>query len=289
MRYFRGLLFLSFMLLFSLPCEGQQKRTSRQQYIDKYSKIAVEEMLRSGIPASITLAQGCLESSDGNSRLASEGNNHFGIKCHGSWKGRTIYEDDDRRRECFRRYSSAEDSYRDHTDFLLYGSRYAFLFKLDRTDYKGWAYGLKKAGYATASDYAPHLIRIIEENNLQRFDHLKTTRTTGYTNGVAYIIAGGGDSYRSIAREYNLFKKELLSFNDLERDEKLKAGTIVYLEYKKRKGPDNVSTHTVKKGDTVYGISQQYAIRLRHLCKYNNFLPDDTLVPGTTVFLKKRR
>lgn len=286
MRYNKGLVLVAILLL-HLSASGQQKRLSREQYIEKYSDIAVEQMICSGIPASITLAQGCLESNDGNSRLATEGNNHFGIKCHGDWSGRTIREDDDRRGECFRRYESAEDSFRDHTRFLSTRDRYASLFALGRTDYKGWAHGLKKAGYATAPDYARRLIKIIEDNNLQRFDLLEASRGINYMNGVAYIVARRGDSFRSIAGEFNLLKRELLSFNDLQRDGQLKPGTKVYLEFKKRNGPRSTIKHTVEKGDTPYSISQRYAVRLKRLCRYNNIRPDDTLTPGTTIYLRK--
>ncbi len=142
----------------------------QEKYIAQYSDIAVQEMLRSGIPASITLAQGILESGAGLSPLAVEGKNHFGIKCHKDWTGPTMHQDDDLKGECFRVYSSADQSFRDHSDFLRYRDRYKFLFDLDRTDYKAWAYGLKQAGYATDPKYPAKLIKYIEDYNLARFD-----------------------------------------------------------------------------------------------------------------------
>ncbi|MBP5611797.1 MAG: glucosaminidase domain-containing protein [Bacteroidales bacterium] len=145
-----------------------QAQTSRQAYIAKYAPLAVSEMKRTGIPASITLAQALLESDNGNSALARASNNHFGIKCKSGWTGATVYYDDDEAGECFRKYSSVRDSYRDHSDFLRNQQRYAGLFRY--TDYKHWAQGLKDAGYATSPTYAANLIRIIEENNLTRYD-----------------------------------------------------------------------------------------------------------------------
>lgn len=150
---------------------GAQQALTRAQYIEKYAPMAVESQLLYGIPASITLAQGCLESGNGNSRLAREANNHFGIKCGGSWDGPSLAHDDDAPQECFRKYESVAESYVDHALFLSERERYRSLFDLDPKDYKGWARGLKAAGYATNPAYADLLIRIIEENNLQRFDN----------------------------------------------------------------------------------------------------------------------
>ena len=138
-------------------------RSPQEIYIDQFASLAVEEMYRTGVPASITLAQGLLESRYGLSELAVKGNNHFGIKCHNNWKGKKMYYDDDRRGECFRKYPSPEQSYRDHSDFLRYRDRYKFLFDYKITDYKAWARGLKKAGYATDPAYPSKLINLIEE------------------------------------------------------------------------------------------------------------------------------
>lgn len=162
----KRLLLLS--LFFSIFNLSAQNKT--EAYIEKYSSIAIAEMNMYNIPASITLAQGILESGNGESRLATEGKNHFGIKCHSNWSGKTIIEDDDEKGECFRKYSKVSDSYRDHSLFLTQRGRYSFLFEYDRTDYKKWAKGLKKAGYATNPKYANLLIDLIERYDLGRFD-----------------------------------------------------------------------------------------------------------------------
>jgi flagellum-specific peptidoglycan hydrolase FlgJ len=185
---------------------------SRSEYFETFREMAVHEMHRSGVPASITLAQGALESGDGNSTLARSANNHFGIKCHNDWNGRKIYYDDDAKNECFRKYPSVEDSYRDHSDYLREKQRYAFLFELDPLDYKGWARGLKKAGYATNPSYASKLIEIIDEYDLHRYDRMGdiaqvhhrrpprpashiATRTILEKNRVKYVLALPGDTY----------------------------------------------------------------------------------------------
>jgi hypothetical protein len=157
------------LLLFSSFLVVAQNKTER--YIEKYQSVAIAEMDRYGIPASITLAQGILESGNGESRLATEGKNHFGIKCHENWNGKTIIEDDDEKGECFRKYSKAADSYRDHSLFLTERGRYSFLFEYQKTDYKAWAKGLKKAGYATNPKYPKLLIDLIEKYDLSRFDN----------------------------------------------------------------------------------------------------------------------
>ena len=165
---------LTSLFLFILPVfPSFATKTPQQAYIDKYAALAVHEMYRSGVPASITLAQGMLESGNGLSELAVKGNNHFGIKCHNNWTGGKMYHDDDAKGECFRKYSDPELSYRDHSDFLRYRDRYKFLFDLDPTDYEGWAHGLRKAGYATDPSYPQKLIRLIEEYDLHKLDALK--------------------------------------------------------------------------------------------------------------------
>src|SRR5215218_7448887 len=161
--------FLSTFLIVSANSMAETKNT-REQYINKYKDDAVRDMKKTGVPASITLAQACLESQDGNSPLALEANNHFGIKC-ANWTGDTYIQDDDTRNECFRKYNDVLHSYDDHSDFLRTRPRYAELFLLDITDYTGWAKGLKKAGYATNPQYAERLIKIIEDNKLNELDH----------------------------------------------------------------------------------------------------------------------
>ena len=297
---------------------GQQY--TREEYIEKYKEIAIKAMKSHGIPASITLAQGCLESGNGNSDLAIKANNHFGIKCHKDWKGKTYYKkDDDPGKSCFRKYNHPEESYEDHSDFLRYRERYAPLFELEITDYKGWAYGLKNAGYATDSDYAQKLIAIIEDYKLYIYDTPKSgrfntppppseltkieehtpakssplykysgLRTIYERNGVPFIVATETDTYESIAREYNLFTSEILRFNDLKKDQKLQSGTIVYLQRKKNKAPRFLDIHIAQEGDTYYKVAQQYGIRLKKLYEYNDYKDGDILNIGDEIFLRRR-
>ena len=242
------------LFLFAAFALGAQNLT-REQYIKKYKDIAIRQMYRHNIPASIILAQACLESSDGNSTLAKKANNHFGIKCHDGWKGKKIRHDDDARNECFRKYKKVEDSFNDHSNFLCSRTRYASLFDLPLTDYKAWAHGLKKAGYATDPAYPSKLIKLIEDYRLYDYDtkrksHARSARKTEalpkspneieqveamtheqrqdfhfsvarevYTrNGVPFVRTSEGDTYADIAAANNLFLKELLRFNDLDKD-----------------------------------------------------------------------
>ena len=277
-------------------------QTPQELYIEKYAPVAQEEMVRSGVPASITLAQGILESGAGLSTLAKEGNNHFGIKCHKGWTGRTMYMDDDEKGECFRVYDSPEESFADHSDFLRYRDRYKFLFDLERTDYKGWAYGLKEAGYATDKRYADKLIQYIEKYNLTRFDtlteeeeaevpeaplqieepvkveesvaaeqfHFSLERTLYSQNGVPFIYASEGETYRSIAAEYNLFRCELLRYNDLKGNPELLPGTVVYLGAKKTKAPKGLDKYIVETdGEDFHAICQRFAVREKSILKIN--------------------
>lgn len=308
---------LAFTLMATLA-SGQ--KMTRSQYIEKYADIAVREMKATGIPASITLAQGCLESGNGNSTLATKANNHFGIKCHG-WKGKSIKHTDDAPDECFRSYDNAEASFRDHSDFLRYRDRYAALFNLDPTDYKGWAYGLQKAGYATAQTYAASLIKIIEENELYRYDRLDEQarealpptpmeaetsiqfkplpshklyeaslhREIRSRNNVPYIIARKNDTWRQLAREYNLFRSELLRFNDVPRRTALQAGETVYLEPKKKESAPHLDKHVVEEGETMRGLAQRYAVKMKKLYQYNAMRPGTEPEPGTILNLRKPR
>ena len=183
---------LSVIFIFIIVSSNAQDKT--EKYIEKYSKVAVEEMKKYNIPASITLAQGILESGNGESRLAKEGNNHFGIKCHSNWNGKTIIEDDDEKGECFRKYDNAEDSYRDHSLFLTERGRYSFLFELNKKNYKAWAKGLKKAGYATNPKYPDLLIDLIERYDLSRFDkNYKEIKKLYFANkyGAPYALGFG--------------------------------------------------------------------------------------------------
>ena len=316
------------MLLIALtvPNAHGQSRMTRQEYIDKYKETAMEAMRTHGIPASITLAQGCLESGDGNSDLAVKANNHFGIKCHNDWKGQTYYKkDDDPGKSCFRKYRNASESFKDHSDFLRYRDRYAFLFDLEITDYKGWCYGLKKAGYATDPQYAERLIKIIEDYRLYRFDREMYTkagknsnllppspnelkkvmelnparnsllykysrnRTIYVRNGVPYILAGSMDTYESIAEEYNLFTKELLRYNDLRKPKELVPGTVVYLQKKKARAQRHMEIHIAVEGDTYYDVAQRYGVRMKRLFKYNGYKEGDILHVGDEIFLRRQK
>lgn len=303
------------MLLLPNQIEAQQKQMTREEYIAKYKEIAIKQMKSHAIPASITLAQACLESANGNSYLAQKGNNHFGIKCH-NWDGKTIFRDAETPNECYRKYDKVEDSFRDHSDFLRFNKRYSALFDLELTDYKGWAYALKAAGYATDSNYPQKLIKIIEEEDLYKYDVIKITslppsprevqtpirviptkgsplyqialeREVLQHNKVIYIIANGTDTYKTLAQEYNLFTKELLRFNDLKEETPLAAGTIVYLEKKRKQAAKYLDKHVVQEGDTLYKISQKYGVRLKYLLKYNNLKDEIPLREGSIVKLRK--
>lgn len=203
---------------------SKRKRSSVDEYIDTYSSIAMSEMRSSKIPASITLAQGILESGSGNGRLAKEANNHFGIKCHG-WKGAKIYHDDDRSQECFRKYRAAETSYKDHSKFLTGRKRYANLFKLKAHDYKGWARGLRAAGYATDRKYPQKLIALIERYELYNYDAKVLGRKTKIKTPkkpseiLSHTIVQG-DTLYSLSRKYGVSvdaikQKNKLTSNDL--------------------------------------------------------------------------
>lgn len=295
------------------PVQVKSQQTTRQGYIDQYRSWAIDEMKRSGIPASITLAQGMLESNNGNSTLATKGNNHFGIKCH-DWKGKSMRHDDDKRNECFRKYKSARDSYIDHTNFLMNGPRYSFLFGLDQTDYKGWARGLKKAGYATSPTYASALIRIIEDNELDQYDSGKVRRRKvddtepmaevtdidGFEieidhrkilvrNRIDYIIVKSEDTYQSLTRELELMSYELAQYNEIQKNSKLEKGQVLYLQPKRGKASVEFSYHTVEAGETMYDISQMYGIKLKKLYQLNLMSPGEEPEVNDEIHLRKKK
>ena len=276
-----------------------------QEYVDKWSGVAVEQMERYHIPASITLAQGLLESGAGRSDLARQGNNHFGIKCHNGWTGPTVYFDDDQRNDCFRAYGSARDSYEDHSLFLVKGRRYASLFKLKLTDYKGWARGLKAAGYATNPRYADHLIEIIEVYKLYEYDNGKRIidngqQTTGGNrqgaemrdvfmfNDRLYVIARRGETFRSLGEELDISYRKLAKYNERDKHDTLQEGEIVWLEKKARKAPKEYRNrpHVVQPGESMYSISQYYGIRLKRLYKLNDLTPDYVIRVGDVLKLR---
>ena len=249
-------------------------------YINQYKDIAIAQMRKYHIPASITLAQGLLESGAGKSQLALEANNHFGIKCH-SWDGKRTYHDDDEADECFRVYQSVSDSYEDHSMFLATSSRYAFLFKFAETDYVNWARGLKRAGYATSPTYADKLIEIIERYDLDRFDREQSgssrylgPHTPYIANDIVYIVARQGDTMQAIAEEFGISKRKLISYNDLYKGYVPVKGDIIYLARKHRKAKKPYEHHIVGDGESMYMISQKYAVRLNRLYKMNKATPD---------------
>tara|TARA_B100000686_G_scaffold355183_1_gene470768 strand:- start:5700 stop:6461 length:762 start_codon:yes stop_codon:yes gene_type:complete len=189
------------------------------EYIKKYSSIAKEEMKKFKIPASITLAQGILESGSGYGSLALRANNHFGIKCHKGWKGKRIYHDDDKKGECFRVYKNPKRSFRDHSRFLTDRDRYKFLFEYKITNYKAWAKGLKKAGYATDPKYPKKLIEIIERYELYRFDKKRfSKKKDNKSKRVIYYKVEKGDTLYSISKKYNISVKEILNNNKLNNN-----------------------------------------------------------------------
>lgn len=271
-----------------------QSKDAFANYIARYGNLAVDQMKKYGIPASITLAQGLLESDAGRSTLAVKCNNHFGIKCHSDWTGRKMYHDDDARQECFRCYSDADDSYRDHSLFLVNGARYQSLFKLSVTDYKGWAKGLKAAGYATSPTYADKLIEIIERYGLDRYDKSGGVRLKPgqiphqpmLVNGQRCVRLREGETLKDIAREYGMQLSLLRRFNEAERKFVPPAGTLIYLERKKSRADREHRTYVVKKGDSLWSISQQFGVKMKPLANRNHLSQENPLSVGMTLLLR---
>lgn len=304
----RVILISFFVLIFSLGVRSQpaERRISRSEYIDKYKEDAIREMNLSGVPASITLAQGILESADGNSPLAVYANNHFGIKCHSGWKGETMHIDDDKKNECFRKYNSVYESFKDHSDFLKTRSRYSTLFDLKITDYKGWANGLKKAGYATNPKYPQLLIDIIEQNNLQQFDKHTKSPTKSITrqktstrlaetqvkdkveqfNNINYIFVKKGDTFYSISKKFEMNLWQIYKYNDLNENDVLKEGDKIYLQPKRCKAKEDF--YVVTSGDTMRNISQKFGIKLKSLYKKNKMILGTQPSVGQKLSLRKK-
>lgn len=303
--------FLILSILFFIVLNLRAQNYSKEEYIEKYKKIAVDEMKRSGIPASITLAQGMLESENGNSTLAYQSNNHFGIKCHKTWEGKKVYHDDDKNHECFRKYPSPEDSYRDHTDFLVNTRRYEKLFDYKSNDYKNWAKGLKKAGYATSRSYAGDLIRIIEENELYRLDQGDFSRPEIkriYSNStdedfvvdikrrkiyernrIKYVIAVINDNVDKISKDMGLLSWELTKYNEITKDTKIVEGQVLYIQPKRRNAEVGHDFHTVAEGETMYSISQLYGMKLNILLRKNRMEKGQEPILGQKIWLRKRK
>jgi LysM repeat protein len=264
---------------------------SRKEYIEKYSSLAVKQMHQYRIPASITLAQGILESNNGNSRLATKGNNHFGIKCHG-WEGKKIFADDDKKNECFRNYKNVLESFVDHSLFLNKYSRYEFLFDYKITDYKSWAKGLKKAGYATNNKYPELLIKIIEENKLYQFDSKKIDKNLisskrniyMHPNKIKYVVSKNQESYKTIAKSLNIKLKLILKYNDDDNLSVLNKGTKVFIQPKRNRSKQRI--HIVKKGEDLRTISQTYGVKMKSLKKRNQLILKNSLNNGDKLRLR---
>lgn len=287
--------FITILILVNVNVVAQTITT--KQYIDSFKHIAMIEMLEYKIPASITLAQGLLESGSGNSRLAKEGNNHFGIKCKKDWTGCTILEDDDALQECFRCYKTAEESYKDHSKFLKENKRYANLFTLEISDYKGWAAGLLAAGYATNQKYSELLIRTIEKNGLTAFDSMIVNGYNPYNkqtpakieivyNDVPSTVVQPNQSVQSIATAYDKTERKIAKYNDLTYHKQIEPGDVLYLRPKKRKA--SVESHVVADGETMWDISQKYAIKINSLYKKNLMVPGTEPKAGVVLNLQHK-
>ena len=283
-------LVLSFIMLISFS-EIFSQNLTRKQYITKYSALAVKQMRQYKIPASITLAQGILESNNGNSKLAVKANNHFGIKCHG-WEGKKIFEDDDKKNECFRKYKSPLESFKDHSLFLNKYSRYAFLFDYKITDYKSWARGLKKAGYATNKKYPELLIKIIEDNKLNIYDDKdveiefisRIRNIYMHPNRIKYVKSENQDTYITIAKDLKIKLWQLQKYNDSKETNILAEGTIVFIQPKRKKG--KVKIHTYNKNESLISISQFYGVKLKSLKKRNDLILKKGLNNGDKLRLR---
>lgn len=312
MRFMKSL-FIPFTLLMlcsflahaqPVPTTAFPFKMTVEQYVEKYSPIAVEEMHRSRIPASITLAQGLLESGNGNSRLALVANNHFGIKCKKDWTGESIREDDDEAQECFRKYPAPIDSYKDHSDFLMKNQRYAFLFDLEPTDYKSWAKGLKTAGYATNPKYPELLISLIERFALHKYDgvlptakeqqeikHEKQEQVALHrnvtVNGIPALVAKIDDSYASLALENGMRVWQIYKYNDLQKDAVIKAGDTIYIKPKNYKG--SIEFYTVGPKDDMHIISQRFGIKLSKLYSRNLMKEGQEPEMGEMLYLQSGR
>lgn len=339
----KTILFLTFLFSwFTLSAQTPAQKALADAYLGQFAGYAVEEMHRSGVPASITLAQGMLESNYGRSELAVKANNHFGIQCHGdAWKGKRYQHVDSGELREFRKYKSVSESYEDHSNFLVKNKRYASLFELEVTDYKGWAHGLKKAGYAEDPEYASKLIRVVEMYGLDKYDTMtevpaadvrkdkrkdkeskkdrkdkvekqadsrtvvvavekeeplteRQRRSYRYTlsremysqNGVPFIYASAGETYSDIARQYDLFLREVLSFNDASEDCELPAGAVVYLQAKKRKAAKGYEEYVVEEGMGMMQISQKFAVKFKRLCRMNNVSEDHVPQAGDVIRLR---
>ena len=293
-----------YLILILVQITWAQKTMTPEEYIAAYKEDAIKEMYLHKVPACITLAQGMLESGNGNSLLCRNANNHFGIKCHKEWGGETYIMDDDSANECFRKYDNVLDSYSDHSLFLFSRSRYAPLFELPINDYKAWCYGLKNAGYATDPKYPERLIHLIEKYKLQELNIIEnapiqnlppreaiasdlTIREVYRFNHIRFVIAKENDSFYKIAHDFNIELEKILEYNELSKSEKLNYGQKFYIEKKRRKALEPI--HVVQKNETLKSISQLHGIRLSSLCKKNNLKPSDQLKVGDVLYLRQKK
>jgi LysM repeat protein len=307
-------------IVLTLPLTAQ--KFSTEDYIALYKQWAIENMQIKKVPASITLAQGILESGSGNSSLATKANNHFGIKCHKGWEGGTYYMDDDAPNECFRKYASVLESYSDHADFLTGRERYSGLFKLDIADYKGWAQGLKDAGYATNPKYATLIIDLIEKYKLYEYDqqalnpvtvvkkddktnnnnsnnknNTNTNNSSGGTeknqlvfiNGLKAVKIKGGQTKDELALFFELKVKQIERYNEIGAGDGLYEGEVIFLEPKRNSAEPAFNVHTVKTGETFYSIAHQYGMKMNALMKKNNMWYGSIIKPGDQLNLRKKK
>jgi LysM repeat protein len=312
------------ILILCTAFAGAQDVITPEQYVAMYKDIAIREMKRMGVPAAITLAQGILETESGNSDLVKKSNNHFGIKCKTNWTGASVTHDDDATGECFRLYKTADESYRDHSNFLRGSDRYGFLFKLDVRDYKGWAYGLKKAGYATNPAYPQILIKNIEQYNLQQYTLVAAGDAPKFdasqfqddaeekiiaekiaaqektvadeaslpdagdkvvtVNGSKCVYAAKGTSLLVVATKNNIALSKMLGFNELSEDGMLVKNQYVFLEKKSKTG--EADFYVAKGGESLYDIAQKNGIQLQYMLDYNRLLGNEDIKAGTKIFLK---
>ncbi|MDH6355792.1 LysM repeat protein [Dysgonomonas sp. PH5-45] len=306
-QYLAFLAFLA-LILINISADKPKRYKAYEEYIKQYKPVAVDHMRRYKIPASITMAQGLLESGAGKGGLTLKSNNHFGIKCHNDWTGEKVYAKDDGPNDCFRKYKKAEDSYHDHSRFLSEKPRYRFLFSLDITDYKGWARGLQKAGYATDKAYANKLIKLIEDYELYELDRegldkkkiekeekriresassANIYKHTPYkTGGLVYVIAQEDDTYKAIALEFGFKEKDLCKYNEVPLGFPLQKGDLVYFQKKKKKADKPYYEHVIQVGESMHSISQLYGIRVDNLYKMNKL--DGEYVPAEGDVLKLR-
>lgn len=288
---------LLIVTLLTATLASAQRNEAYLHYIETYKAMAVEQMQRHRIPASITLAQGLIESNAGRSRLAVEANNHFGIKVGTGWTGPYVVKSDDRPDDRFRKYRSAKESFEDHSLFLL-KPRYSALFQLDPTDYRAWAYGLKEAGYATNPSYPQILINVIDTYALSAYDGATSPsapqNASRYShppmlcNDVVYVVARRGDSYAVISREMHIRQRSLRSYNEVDSHREPFEGERVYLGKKKShvENPLRRTFHVVRAGESMHSISQLYAVRLAQLYKWNRLPKDYRPIPGDRLKLK---